>query len=395
MKKDEIIELLKEQIKELRDDNNRLLDQIDNLIKEVSSLKEALLQKGESLSKQQRLAKGLAKLVSNTSEQQHAPQPAMSEEERQKREAEKADKRKARKNNGARRDMHYEMEEEEHVVYPDDPDFDINKARLFTTTPRICVRYECVPMRFIKHVYKIHTYAQDGRLFEGKTPVSAFLNSSYDGSFIAGLMELRYIQSLPVERIINYFESHGFTLKKPTAHKLIEKASGLFENLYKCIRQTALSDPYKAADETYYKILVPEKNSKGKGVRKGYLWVVVGINTRMIYLLYDDGSRSELEKSKSIYEYGSYVYYETGSPAFWRWHCQLSHMPPSRTGGGSCFRVSFPYFFVFLSKEGQKAERAEKPCSPFTLRTGQLSDIITGSPISLSMEEPVPARPNP
>ena len=83
-----------------------------------------------------------------------------------------------------------------------------------------------VPMRFIKHVYKIHTYTQEGRLFEGKTPASAFLNSSYDGSFIAGLMELRYIQSLPVERIINYFESHGFTLKKPTAAlKLIEKAS--------------------------------------------------------------------------------------------------------------------------------------------------------------------------
>ena len=168
MKKDEIIELLKEQIKGLRDDNNRLLDQIDALIKEVSSLKEALLQKGESLSKQQRLTKGLAKLVSNTSEQQQAPQSAISEEERQKIEAEKADKRKARKNNGAKRDMHYEMEEEEHVVYPDDPDFDINKARLFTTVPRICVRYECVPMRFIKHVYKIHTYAQDGRLFEGK-----------------------------------------------------------------------------------------------------------------------------------------------------------------------------------------------------------------------------------
>ena len=72
MKKDEVIELLKEQIKELRDDNNRLLDQIDDLIKEVSSLKEALLQKGESLSKQQRLTKGLAKLVSNTSEQQQA-----------------------------------------------------------------------------------------------------------------------------------------------------------------------------------------------------------------------------------------------------------------------------------------------------------------------------------
>ena len=192
MKRDEIIELLKEQVKGLRDDNNRLLDQIDALTKEVSSLKEALLQKGESLCKQQPLTKGLAKLVSNTSEQQ-APQPAMSEEEQQETEAEKAAKRKARKNNGAKRDMHYEMEQEEHDVYPNDPDFDINKARLVTTAPRICVRYECVPIRFIKHVYKIHTYAQDGRFFEGKTPVSAFLNSSYDGSFIAGLMELRYI----------------------------------------------------------------------------------------------------------------------------------------------------------------------------------------------------------
>ena len=237
MKKDEIIELLKEQIKGLRDDNNRLLDQIDALIKEVSSLKEALLQKGESLGKQQRLTKGTRQTciqhIRTATSPLNLPLP---EEERQKREAEKADKRKARKNNGAKRDMHYEMEQEEHDVYPDDPDFDINKARLVTTAPRICVRYECVPMRFIKHVYKIHTYAQDGRLFEGKTPVSAFLNSSYDGSFIAGLMELRYIQSLPVERIINYFESHGFTLKKPTAHKLMEKASSLFENLYKCIQ---------------------------------------------------------------------------------------------------------------------------------------------------------------
>ena len=55
MKKDEIIELLKEQIKGLRDDNNRLLVQIDALTKEVSSLKEALLQKGESLGRQQRI----------------------------------------------------------------------------------------------------------------------------------------------------------------------------------------------------------------------------------------------------------------------------------------------------------------------------------------------------
>ena len=46
-------------------------------------------------------------------------------------------------------------------------------------------------------------------------------------------------------------------------------------------------------------------------------------------------------------------------------------------------------------KGGTESGRSEKPCSPFTPRAGQLSDIITGSPISLSMAEPVPARPNP
>lgn len=285
MKKDELIELLKEQ-------NKRLSDQVEALIAEVASLKETLLQKGESLSKQERLTKGLAKLVSNPCEKQDI-QPVLSEEEQKRQEEERAAKRKARKNNGAKRDMHYEMEEEEHDVYPENPDFDMGKARLFSAKPRICIRYECVPMRFIKHVYKIHTYTQEGRLFEGKTPASAFLNSNYDGSFIAGLMELRYIQSLPVERIVSYFQSHGFTLKKPTAHKLIEKASHVFENLYKCIRQTVLADSYKAVDETYYKILVPEKNAKGKGVRKGYLWVIIGMKSKMIYLLYDNGSRSE------------------------------------------------------------------------------------------------------
>mgnify|MGYP000423548332 CR=1 FL=1 len=74
MKKDEIIELLKEQIKGLRDDNNRLLDQIDALIKEVSSLKEALLQNANTLSKQQAaLLRDVAKLVIHTSEQQQVP----------------------------------------------------------------------------------------------------------------------------------------------------------------------------------------------------------------------------------------------------------------------------------------------------------------------------------
>lgn len=293
MKKDEIIVLLKEQLNKSEEREHELMARVDALIAEVSSLKEALLSKGESLNKQQRINKGLSKIVSNVSEKQTTETSQLCIEEKEKAGLEKKAKIKARKNNGSKRDMHYEMDIEEHDIYPNEEGFDIKKAKEFSKEPRICIRYECVPMCFIKHLYKIHTYTQNGKLYEGKTPKSAFLNSNYDASFIAGMMELRYIQSMPVERIINYFESHGFILKKPTAHKLIERASVLFENLYKCIRQTTLKDQYISADETYYKILVPDKNINGKGVKKGYLWVIIGIKSKLIYLIYEDGSRSE------------------------------------------------------------------------------------------------------
>ena len=75
MKKDEIIELLKEQISGLRADNDRLLLQVEALTQEIASLNEALLQKGESLSRQQRIAKGLAKLMSNSCLLYTSPSP--------------------------------------------------------------------------------------------------------------------------------------------------------------------------------------------------------------------------------------------------------------------------------------------------------------------------------
>lgn len=122
-------------------------------------------------------------------------------------------------------------------------------------------------------------------------------------------------------------------------------------------------------------------------------------------------------KSKSIYEYGSYVYYETGSPAFgggiagclFPGKSRMSHilfllLILAET---AVAHATIPDGWWFLLpgvvsvllrlsfKGGTESGRSEKPCSPFTPRAGQLSDIITGSPISLFMEEPVPARPNP
>lgn len=59
MKKDEIIELLKEQLKKAEEREHKLNARINELVAEVSSLKEALLGKTYSFSKQQRIYSGL------------------------------------------------------------------------------------------------------------------------------------------------------------------------------------------------------------------------------------------------------------------------------------------------------------------------------------------------
>lgn len=312
----EIIELLKEQIDAAKEREKKLLEQISELTARIASLEEALLKKGESLDKQKRIAKGLSKLIGSSSEKQ-TPKPSLDEEELKRREEERKAARKARGNNGARHDMHHELETVEHDVYPDSPDFDLLKARPLSDVQRVSVRYEFIPMRFIKHIYRIHAYTQDGQVMEGRTPPSAFLNSSYDASFVAGLLELRYLQSMPVERIVSYFTQHGFNLHKPTAHKLIAQASRTLENVYLAIREQVLSDDYIGCDETYYKILMPTKGASGKGVKKGYLWVIVGMKSRMMYVVYEDGSREagviteELKGFKGTLQSDGYAPYRT------------------------------------------------------------------------------------
>ena len=216
MKKDEIIVLLKEQLQlaneQLQQANatvSSLTTQVNELIERIKSLEELLVQKGIAIDKANRQNKALGKLVSGkkSERQEKNPQDSMTQEEFDKKKTEQAEKRKARKNNGAKRDMHYEMKEV-HVTI--DPVMDaglLKTLRLFGT--RTCIRYSMEPIKFIKTVYHINTYTDGSIMYPGKTPPALLLNSSYSPSFAAGLLQMRYIYSMPVERIIKYPEECG------------------------------------------------------------------------------------------------------------------------------------------------------------------------------------------
>lgn len=307
MTKDELINQLMERL-------NDLTAQLNSAHDEIKSLRVALDERAakekadeEDLRKAKNQAKGMAKLIEKNNESQ---KPQLTEQELKTLQEARALQRKRRGNNKAKRDTHPEARVEYRDIYPDDPDFDkatakecVKQTVADTPTYRLCYRYEYTPGYFTKIVYRIHKYSQNGKIYEGKTPDAAFFNSNYDASFVSGLMQLRYMYGMPVERIIHYFSDMGFDLNKPTADFLLKKTGEAFTNFYAAIRRAVLGDDYIAADETYYKILVPEKNAKGKGVRKGYFWVLLGIKSGLVCVVYEDGSRGGDVIYKQVADY--------------------------------------------------------------------------------------------
>ena len=283
----EQISFLQEQICSLQNQLAASNRKADALLGEVASLRNMLERKSEEEAKQKRIIKGLAKITENRSEKQTptpAPQDTTADRPSEKKE-------RARTNNGARRKQHLEVEVVEEDVEPEDPRFNKDLARLYRT--RDVIRYELIPMRFIKKIYHVRTYTQNDEFFSGKAPDAPFLNSQYDGSFIAGLAQLRYMYAMPVERIVKFFNDNGFDMDKGTAHGLLRKTENLFENLHKALGSVVKEDTYIAGDETYHKVLVEGKNKDGKGIKKAYIWVVTAVNTGLVYYFYHDGSRKE------------------------------------------------------------------------------------------------------
>lgn len=292
-----IIEILKSQLEASNAANIQLNLTVQTLNATISELRativnlESLLKERDaSLDKAASQLRGMkASFLPKKSEKQNLQAKPQTQEEKDAAEEERKARIKARGNNGAKRKEHFCVETREEDIYPEGFDKD-SKSEIGV---RDVIRYEMVPLSFIKHIYHIHSFRKDGTVVSGKAPLAPLQNSNFDGSFIAGIAELRYLYSMPVERIVNYFRSNGFDLDKATACGMLAKTANLFENLHKALRKAVKESDYISCDETYHTILVKEKNDNGKGTKKGYIWVIVSSRTGLVYFFYDDGSHSE------------------------------------------------------------------------------------------------------
>lgn len=257
---------------------------VETLKATIESLQAALRSKDDAMAEEksdkdrlENQVRGLNKLVEKKSEQSRIP----------KSEQKTGPTPKERGNNGAKRCNHPEAETEIIDLEPDDPGFNSLRARYMGVTE--VVRYFYLPGKIIKRIYKEKAYRQDEKIFTGQAPAAFRSGSNYDASVLAGICQLRYEYSMPVERIIKLFAECGFAMAKPTAHHLLELGDKVLNKLYKVLKKTVLADKYQNWDETFHRTLTDENE---RGSRKAYLWEVIGRNCKMMFFHYDKGSRS-------------------------------------------------------------------------------------------------------
>jgi hypothetical protein len=262
--------------------------QIEELTKTIESLQEALLQKNKDVTSLKGTNRGLSKLLSNKSEK---ITPEVSADTPVKEEKKKPPSPKERGNNGAKRKEHFDLEEEIIDIWPDNSEYDKERASAFTSVDSI--RYAYYPPRFVKRIFRLHKYVMAGKIYEAHAPRTPLFKSNYEASFIAGLCQFRYMYFMPVERIITLFKDSGFKLKKPTAHTLIGKTSVMIDRFEGVLRLAIHTDVYIRLDETYHQIINEGKNKKGKATRKGYIWSAMADTLKLVHFFYEEGSREK------------------------------------------------------------------------------------------------------
>lgn len=300
MGKDSLIKILQDQLEASRANNVQLTLTVKNLYQTISGLHQTiselrqtianleclLKERDASVDKVNAQMRGLkSTFLPKQSEKQKSKPVQKSEEELKAKEQEASEKRKARGNNGAKRKEHFELETIEEDIYPDD----VDTKNCSEIGIHDIVRYEMTPAKFIKRIIHMHILKKDDRIYSGKAPSSPIQNSNFDGSFIAGISELRYLYSMPVERIVKYFRDHGFDINKSTANGLLAKTADILENLYKALHVYVKEDKYLNCDETYHTVLIKD----GKGSKKGYIWVIIAAHLGLVYFFYEDGSREQ------------------------------------------------------------------------------------------------------
>ncbi len=281
----ELAEILQAQNESLLNTIATMSASIATLTEKVGQLEQLLLEKDKSLEAKAAQLNGLTKIA--------LPKKAerRSYVDKTLKDTSPAPTPKERGNNGAKRKQYQVEEMDLIIVEPDDEIFNEQRDKAIFLFSREVVRYKYIPPRLVKQIYRCMKYRLGDNLYEGKASIAPLLNSNFDSSIIANIIQQRFVYGMPVERIVRQYNEMGIDMPKATAHGLLTKVGEMLDRLDPALRAAILSDEYLHFDETHHTIL---DKSKSGGSFKGYFWAALSRRLGLIHLFISEGSRARL-----------------------------------------------------------------------------------------------------
>lgn len=153
-------------------------------------------------------------------------------------------------------------------------------------------RLHIIPETFIVDEHHVHIYASKsntGKIIKAKRPVDLFRNSIATPALVASIINAKYVNAMPIDRMSKAYKSNGINLSTNTmANWVIKAAENYLSLVYDRMHQLIYDNKVIHADETPVKVMRID-GDKIKNGKKTYMWVYRNHQAEESYpiILYD------------------------------------------------------------------------------------------------------------
>lgn len=137
-------------------------------------------------------------------------------------------------------------------------------------------RLHIIPETFIVDEHHVHIYASKsntGKIIKANRPIDLFRNSIATPALVASIINGKYVNAMPIDRMSKAYKSNGINLSTNTmANWVIKVFEEYLSLVYDRMHQLIYDSTVIHADETPIKVMKID-NDKIKNGKKTYMWV--------------------------------------------------------------------------------------------------------------------------
>lgn len=146
--------------------------------------------------------------------------------------------------------------------------------------------------RIIRPIYRLKVQPQNHiatAIYQAELPEVPIAKSFAGSDLLAFLIVSKFVDHLPVYRVLEILKRQGIVLSASTISDWFEAIAVLLNPLYQAMAKEVVESGYIQVDESTIPVI---DNEKSKAV-KAYLWIVRSIQKKMVFFHYDQGSRAQ------------------------------------------------------------------------------------------------------